>query len=167
MKKTNKKKETGKKTRITCVINKKIYSFNVHPMMRALDLIREEAELTGTKEGCGAGECGACSIILDGKLVNSCLIPAIDLDGGDILTVEGISEKNKLSKIQKSFLERGGAQCGFCTPGMIMASYDLLKRYKNPTLKDVKEGLSGNICRCTGYTKIFDAVLSMKKIMKK
>ena len=134
--------------------------------MRVLDLIREEAGLTGTKEGCGAGECGACSVVLNGALVNSCLIPAIDVDGGKIITIEGISEKGKLNKIQKAFLERGGAQCGFCTPGMIMASYDLLKRNTNPTLKDVREGLSGNICRCTGYTKIFDSVLSMQKILK-
>ncbi len=147
-----------KRVAISCHINGKHYSFKVHPMMRALDVIREEARLTGTKEGCGAGECGACSIIVDGNLVNSCLMPAIHLQDVNITTIEGIAGKRGLHKLQKSFLEQGASQCGICTPGMILAAHEFLKRNPKPKEAEIMEALSGNICRCTGYTKVFDAI---------
>lgn len=134
-----------------------------YPMARLLDVIREDAELTGTKEGCGEGECGACSIFLDGKLVNSCLVPALQANGKKIETVESLASKNALSKIQQSFLIHGGAQCGICTPGMLMAATDLLNTKNNPTEEDIKEALAGNLCRCTGYTKIFKSVIEALK----
>ena len=130
----------------------------VSPSMRLLDLLRDELGLTGAKEGCGQGECGACSIIMDGKLVASCLILAAEADGSEIITVEGVRKGNDIHTIQKAFVEAGAVQCGFCTPGMIMATKDLLDDNKNPTDQEIKRGLSGNICRCTGYAKIFDAV---------
>lgn len=122
-------------------------------MRRLLDVLREDLGLTGTKEGCGEGECGACSVFLDGKLVNSCLIPAQDAEGCDIVTIEGISHP-----VQKAFIQCGAAQCGICTPGMLLASIELLNKNPKPSLDDIREGLSGNLCRCTGYMRIFEAV---------
>lgn len=132
---------------------------NTFPMARLLDVIREDAELTGTKEGCGEGECGACSIFMDGKLVNSCLVPALQANNKKIETVESLASETALSKIQQSFLEHGGAQCGICTPGMLMAATELLKENSSPTDEDIREALAGNLCRCTGYTKIFKSVV--------
>jgi carbon-monoxide dehydrogenase small subunit len=122
-------------------------------MKRLLDVLREDLQLTGTKEGCGEGECGACSVLLNGELVNSCLIPVLQVDGAEITTIEGISHP-----VQQSFIENGGAQCGICTPGMILAAVTLLKEHPNPSDDEIRHGLSGNLCRCTGYTKIFESV---------
>jgi carbon-monoxide dehydrogenase small subunit len=130
----------------------------VYPMSRLLDVLREEIGLTGTKEGCGEGECGACSVLLDGELVNSCLVPVLQVAGCEILTVEGLAKNGELHRLQDAFAQAGGAQCGICTPGMIMASYQLLERVSHPTDEQIREGLAGNLCRCTGYQKIIDAV---------
>lgn len=156
----------AKKIKITCTINGKKTTFQTFPMTRLIDAIRDSG-LTGTKEGCGEGECGACSIIMDGRLVNSCLIPAVQAEGAKLTTVEGLGEEKKLSKLQKAFHDHNGAQCGFCTPGMLMASHHLLERYPKPSEAQVREGLAGNLCRCTGYMKIFTAVKSLSKGGKK
>ena len=115
--------------------------------------------LTGLKPGCGEGECGACAVLLNGEIVNSCLIPAIEADGTDIRTIEGIAQGDRLNAVQEAFLQCGGAQCGICTPGMVIASVALLKRHPHPTDAEIREGLAGNLCRCTGYQKIFAAVV--------
>jgi aerobic carbon-monoxide dehydrogenase small subunit len=128
-------------------------------MARLLDVLREEMNLTGTKEGCGEGECGACAVLLNGAIVNSCLIPAIDADGTEIRTIEGVASGSQLSAVQEAFLECGGAQCGICTPGMVIASVALLERHPHPRDAEIREGLAGNLCRCTGYQKIFAAVV--------
>ncbi|HKP10495.1 MAG TPA: (2Fe-2S)-binding protein [Blastocatellia bacterium] len=128
------------------------------PMRRALDVLRETLRLTGTKEGCGEGECGACSIILDGEVVNSCLVPACQLQNASIITVEGLSRDGRLDPLQRAFLETGGAQCGICTPGMLIAARALLEANPTPTRDDIKEAIAGNLCRCTGYVKIIDAI---------
>jgi carbon-monoxide dehydrogenase small subunit len=130
----------------------------VYPMERLLDVLREEIGLTGTKEGCGEGECGACSVLVDGDLVNSCLVPVLQVDGCEILTIEGLAKNRRLHPLQEAFANAGGAQCGICTPGMILASHQLLARWPHPTEDQIREGLAGNLCRCTGYQKIFDAV---------
>jgi len=133
-------------------------SVRVLPMARLLDVIREDLGLPGTKEGCGEGECGACSVILDGRLVNSCLVPAVQAQGGELLTIEGLAQGGALHGLQQAFLACNGAQCGFCTPGMVLASEDLLRRCPHPGEPEIREGLAGNICRCTGYVKIVEAV---------
>jgi len=131
----------------------------VPPMARLLDVLREDLGLTGTKEGCGEGECGACSVMLDGRLVNSCLVPACQAQDGAVTTVEGLaSEGGDLHPVQTAFVTHNGAQCGFCTPGMLLASADLLARHPRPTEGEIREGLAGNLCRCTGYVRIVDAV---------
>jgi carbon-monoxide dehydrogenase small subunit len=127
-------------------------------MARLLDVLREQLCLTGTKEGCGEGECGACSVEMDGALVNSCLVPVLQAEGTEILTIEGLAGK-RLHPIQQAFLAHGGAQCGICTPGMILAAVNLLAQHPKPTEAEIREGLAGNLCRCTGYTKIFESVL--------
>ena len=129
-----------------------------YPMERLLDVLREKVGLTGTKEGCGEGECGACSVLVDGELINSCLTPVLQASGCEILTIEGLAQDGRLHPLQQSFALTGGAQCGICTPGMILASYALLQRHPHPTDAQIREGLAGNLCRCTGYQKIFDAV---------
>lgn len=151
--------EAPRKIRVECVINGKATSLEAYPMARLLDVLREQAGLTGTKEGCGEGECGACSIEMDGVLVNSCLIPALQAEGAVIRTIEGVADAAQLSMVQQAFLAHGGAQCGICTPGMILAAMSLLSRYPQPTESEIREGLSGNLCRCTGYTKIFESVV--------
>jgi carbon-monoxide dehydrogenase small subunit len=115
--------------------------------------------LTGTKEGCGEGECGACTVIIDGQIVNSCLVPVAQIEGCKITTIEGVAEAGQLHAVQKAFIDHGGAQCGICTPGMILAAVDLLKRNPEPTETDIRNGLAGNLCRCTGYMKIFESVV--------
>ena len=145
--------------RVQCEINGKVLSLEAYPMARLLDVLREQAGLTGTKEGCGEGECGACSIEMDGALVNSCLVPALQADGTKIRTIEGVADAGLLSAVQQAFLDQGGAQCGICTPGMILAARNLLSRNAEPKENEVREALSGNLCRCTGYTKIFESVL--------
>jgi carbon-monoxide dehydrogenase small subunit len=142
----------------TCRINGRRLSLDGHPLARLLDVLRA-AGFTGTKEGCGEGECGACAIMLDGVLVNSCLTPLAHADEASIMTIEGVAADDALHQIQQSFLECGGAQCGICTPGMVMAARDLLARNPDPTEDDIRVALAGNLCRCTGYTRIFAAVL--------
>lgn len=143
---------------LTMTVNGTQCTVNAHPMARLLDVLREDLKLTGTKEGCGEGECGACSILMNGRLVNSCLIPIAQAQDAVITTVEGLAEGEKLSPLQDAFLTHNAAQCGFCTPGMLIAAKDLLHRCPNPNEHQIREGLAGNICRCTGYVKIIDAV---------
>jgi carbon-monoxide dehydrogenase small subunit len=145
--------------KISCTINGKKATLEAHPMARLLDVIREKAGLTGTKEGCGEGECGACSVEVDGKIVMSCLVPVAQAEGAVIKTIEGVADGEKLHKVQQAFLSCGGAQCGICTPGMIMAAVKLLETHPKPTEAQIRAGLAGNLCRCTGYTKIFASVV--------
>jgi aerobic carbon-monoxide dehydrogenase small subunit len=140
-------------------VNGEPVAVEVYPLARLLDVLREDLRLTGTKEGCGEGECGACSVLLDGELVNSCLVPAAQAQGARVKTIEGVADGEKLSRVQRAFVEHGGAQCGICTPGMVIAAVSLLERNPSPTEDDIREGLAGNLCRCTGYMKIFDAVV--------
>ena len=128
------------------------------PMKRLLDVLREELRLTGTKEGCGEGECGACSVIVDGEVINSCLVPVCQVSGSTILTVEGLARDGRLDPLQRAFLECGGAQCGICTPGMLIAARALLDCNAQPTRDEIAESIAGNLCRCTGYVKIIDAI---------
>jgi aerobic carbon-monoxide dehydrogenase small subunit len=129
-----------------------------YPMERLLDVLRDELGLTGTKEGCGEGECGACSVLINGELVNSCLVPVAQANGTDIVTIEGIADGGQLHPAQQAFLACGGAQCGMCTPGMIVATVHLLRKHSQPNPEQIREGLNGNLCRCTGYMRIFEAV---------
>jgi carbon-monoxide dehydrogenase small subunit len=128
-------------------------------MARLLDVLREELRLTGTKEGCGEGECGACTVILNGQIVNSCLVPMAQVGSADITTIEGVAKGDQLHAVQQAFIDHGGAQCGICTPGMVLAAVDLLSRNPEPTETDIRVGLAGNLCRCTGYMKIFESVV--------
>ncbi len=149
---------------VQLTVNGKPQRLDVPPMKRLLDVLREDLHLTGTKEGCGEGECGACAVLVDGELVNSCLVPALQVNGSRICTIEGVSTEGRLHPIQQCFLERGGAQCGICTPGMILATHHLLDKYPNPTLEQIQEGLAGNLCRCTGYMRIFESVQEAAKL---
>jgi aerobic carbon-monoxide dehydrogenase small subunit len=139
-------------------VNGQMRAVETHPMARLLDVLRVDLQLTGTKEGCGEGECGACSVILNGDLVNSCLVPVAQADGAMIETVEGLACEQRLHAVQRAFLECGGAQCGMCTPGMLVTSAHLLRKNPRPDLEAIREGLNGNLCRCTGYMRIFEAV---------
>jgi carbon-monoxide dehydrogenase small subunit len=130
------------------------------PMKRLLDVLREDLHLTGTKEGCGEGECGSCSVRMNGELVNSCLVPVLQAEGADIQTVEGLGAIGALHPLQQAFLDCGGAQCGICTPGMLMAATQLLAINPQPNLAEIREGLAGNLCRCTGFMRIFDSVIA-------
>lgn len=145
--------------KINFEVNGNLVTVDRPPMTRLLDVLRADVRLTGTKEGCGEGECGACSVILNGKLVNSCLVPAAQIDNSKILTIEGVAEAAKLHRIQTGFWEGGGAQCGICTPGMILAALALLEKNSTPSQDEIAVGLSGNLCRCTGYTKIFESIV--------
>ena len=149
---------------VQLTVNGKPQSVEVPPVKRLLDVLREDLALTGTKEGCGEGECGACAVLLDGVLVNSCLVPALQVNGSRVCTIEGVSTEGRLHPIQQCFLEKGGAQCGICTPGMILATHHLLAKHPNPTLDEIKEGLAGNLCRCTGYMRIFESVQEAAKL---
>lgn len=139
-------------------INGQYREIEAYPMERLLDVLREHLGLTGTKEGCGEGECGACSVLINGKLVNSCLVPIAQANGTEIVTIEGVADGEELHPAQKAFLQCGGAQCGMCTPGMIVATVHLLEKHPKPTIEQIREGLNGNLCRCTGYIRIFEAV---------
>jgi carbon-monoxide dehydrogenase small subunit len=147
-------------TKLSLFVNDTPCTVSVPPMKRLLDVLREDLSLTGTKEGCGEGECGACSVMLDGQLINSCLLPIKQAEGCHIETIES----SKLRAIQQAFAEAGAAQCGICTPGMVMAASALLSHTAHPTLEQIREGLAGNICRCTGYQKIFDAVENVSRL---
>ena len=146
------------KCEVSFIVNGEAKKVLAHPMERLLDVLRNDLKLTGTKEGCGEGECGSCSVLLDGMLVNSCLIPVAQACGASIDTIEGISAHASMHPLQEAFLECGGAQCGICTPGMILAAVHLLEKNPEPVLAEIREGLAGNLCRCTGYMQIFEAV---------
>jgi aerobic carbon-monoxide dehydrogenase small subunit len=152
--------EQGCKVRVPCEVNGRAITLLTYPMARLLDVLREQAGLAGTKEGCGEGECGACAVELDGALVNSCLVPALHAGNAKIRTIEGVASGERLHVVQQAFLTHGGAQCGICTPGMILAAVNLLDRNPHPSLAQIREGLAGNFCRCTGYTKIFESVVA-------
>ena len=145
---------------INLTVNGERRELEVEPHWTLLETVREQLSLTGSKEGCGTGDCGACSMLVDGKLVTSCLMLAPEADGCEITTIEGIARNGDLHPVQQAFIDSGGVQCGFCTPGMIMAAKALLDGNPRPTLDDVRLGLAGNLCRCTGYTKIYEAVLA-------
>jgi len=151
--------EPVSKIEISCMVNGSRHRVDAYPMARLLDVLRDVLHLTGTKEGCGEGECGACAVLLNGAIVTSCLVPAAEADGADIRTIEGIASGAQLHAVQQAFLECGGAQCGICTPGMVIAAVALLERHPHPKDAEIREGLAGNLCRCTGYQKIFAAVL--------
>ena len=148
---------------LSLIVNGVPRTLAAHPMARLLDVLRDGLGLTGTKEGCGEGECGACTVLLDGRLVNSCLIPALQARDAVVVTVEGLADGDRLSPMQAAFLTHNAAQCGFCTPGMLMAAEDLLRRSPNPDREQVRAGLAGNLCRCTGYSKILDAVQAVAR----
>ncbi len=144
---------------ISFTVNGAQRSVETFPMARLLDVLREQLHLTGTKEGCGEGECGACTVILDGQIVNSCLVPVAQVSGADIKTIEGVAQQDQLHAVQQAFIDHGGAQCGICTPGMVLAAVDLLNRNPEPSETEIRNGLAGNLCRCTGYMKIFESVV--------
>jgi aerobic carbon-monoxide dehydrogenase small subunit len=143
---------------LSLIVNGERRTVRVYPMERLLDTLRERLGLTGAKEGCGEGECGSCSVLMDGTLVNSCLVPVLQARDANVVTIEGLAASGKLNDLQEAFLQCGGAQCGICTPGMILAAAHLLQRKPEPTIDEIREGLSGNLCRCTGYMQIFEAV---------
>lgn len=149
---------------ITFEVNGKHYELDAPPMKRLLDVLREDLHLTGTKEGCGEGECGSCSILLNGEVVNSCLVPACQTTNTSIITVEGLAHDGRLSAVQQTFIEHGGAQCGICTPGMLVAATALLNENPRPSREAIKTAIAGNLCRCTGYMKIFDAIAAAGKL---
>ncbi|OPL08203.1 MAG: hypothetical protein AVO33_01475 [delta proteobacterium ML8_F1] len=145
-------------TQVTFTLNSETVSLETTLSRRLLDVLREDLGLTGTKEGCGEGECGACQVYLDGALVNSCMVPMANVMGREVVTIEGFSQTADYAKIESAYMEEGAVQCGYCIPGMVMATGALLKTNPHPTLSEIKDGLSGNICRCTGYQTIFKAV---------
>ena len=147
------------RVRIEFKINGQSTSVETRPMTRLLDVLREELRITGTKEGCGEGECGACSVLIDGLSVNSCLIPVIQVRNTHVVTVEGLAQDGRLHPVQQAFLEHGGAQCGICTPGFLITAAELLENETSPSEDHVREALAGNLCRCTGYQKIVDSVV--------
>ncbi|HOJ71754.1 MAG TPA: (2Fe-2S)-binding protein [Syntrophorhabdaceae bacterium] len=149
------------KKEITFNLNNEETTVEVDPKWTLLYLLREVLNLTGTKEGCGYGECGACTVIIDGKAVNSCIFPVLEAEGKNIITIEGLAKDGQMHPLQKAFIEKGAVQCGFCTPGMIMSAKALLDEKKNPTDEDIKEAIEGNLCRCTGYVMIIDAIKSV------
>lgn len=141
-------------------LNGETCSVQAPPMKRLLDVLREDLHLTGTKEGCGEGECGSCSVRMNGELVDSCLVPVLQAEGAEIQTVEGLAKNGKLHTVQQAFLDCGGAQCGICTPGMLMAAVQLIEHNPHPSMAEIREGLAGNLCRCTGFMRIFESVLA-------
>ena len=143
---------------IELCVNGEKSKVRTEPHRKLLKVLREDLNLTGTKDGCSQGDCGACLVIMDGVVVNSCLVLAAQADGAEIITVEGLAENGELSNLQQAYAERWGFQCGFCTPGMLISSYALLQSNPNPTEDEIKQALAGNLCRCTGYKPIFDSV---------
>ena len=154
---TKSSRDSGK-CEISLKVNGKVLAVRAHAMDRLLDVLRDELRLTGTKEGCGEGECGSCSVLMDGMLVNSCLIPLLQAKDTEIVTIEGLASDGRSQALQQAFLRCGAAQCGICTPGMVLAAFHLLRNNARPNLEEIREGLSGNLCRCTGYIQIFEAV---------
>jgi carbon-monoxide dehydrogenase small subunit len=152
---------------ITLIINKRNYELAVAPNKTLAQVLREELNLPGTKIGCGIGDCGACTIILDGRTVNSCLVLAVQANGSEITTIEGVAEGQNLHPVQQAFVDHGAIQCGFCTPGMVLSAKNLLDRNPRPTESQIREALSGNLCRCTGYQKIVEAVRAASGAAKK
>lgn len=148
----------AERVKIDFEVNGERRTLESYPMARLLDVLREDLRLTGVKEGCGEGECGACSVLMNGELVNSCLVPMLQAGGTEITTIEGLATSGALHPVQAAFLQHGGAQCGICTPGMVLAAAYLLKTNPQPTLAEIRTGLAGNLCRCTGYMRIFEAV---------
>jgi carbon-monoxide dehydrogenase small subunit len=151
---------------ISFTLNGKPYTLSVKPWRTLLELIREDLSFTGTKEGCGQGECGSCTVIMGGKTVNSCLVPALEADNQEIITIEGLVDGDNLHPIQDAFVEEAGMQCGFCTPGMIISAKALLDKNPNPSEEEIREGIAGNFCRCTGYTKIIESISAAAEAMK-
>lgn len=149
------------KHKIRFTVNREVVELEVPANKTLLKMLREDLDLTGAKEGCGAGECGACTVLMDGKPVNSCLVLAAEVDGHEILTVEGLARGTELDPLQEAFIENGALQCGYCTPGMIMSAKALLIENPNPSEAEIREWISGNLCRCTGYEKIIEAVLAV------
>jgi len=149
---------------IRFTVNGDAHEVRVPPMKRLLDVLREDLRLTGAKEGCGEGECGSCSVRMNGELVNSCLVPVLQAEGATVQTVEGLACDGELHPLQRAFLACGGAQCGICTPGMLMAATHLLEHNPHPTMAEIREGLSGNLCRCTGFIRIFESVIAAASI---
>jgi len=150
---------------ITLKVNGELYQLSVRSDHTLLDVLREQLNLTGTKDGCRAGECGACTVIMNGASVNACLVLAVEADGSNIETIEGLSNREELHPIQKAFVEEGAIQCGFCTPGMVMSAKALLDRCPDPTPDDIRKGIRGNICRCTGYKKIEQAIMRASQVI--
>jgi carbon-monoxide dehydrogenase small subunit len=162
--------ETGEedmeRKEIKFVLNGKPYEMSIPPWRTLLEVIRDDLKLTGTKEGCGQGECGSCTVIMGGKTVNSCLVPALEAEGQEITTIEGLAEAAALHPIQEAFVEQSGMQCGFCTPGMIISAKFLLDRNPSPSESEIRDGIAGNFCRCTGYTKIIESISAAAEAMK-
>jgi carbon-monoxide dehydrogenase small subunit len=152
--------------KIKFILNNKPYELRIKPWQTLLEVIREELNLTGTKEGCGEGECGSCTVIMGGKTVNSCLVPAAEADNQSIITIEGLADGENLDPIQEAFVNHSGMQCGFCTPGMIMSAKALLDENPDPTEEEIREGIAGNFCRCTGYTKIVESISAAANLIK-
>ena len=150
--------------KINFQVNGQPVEVDVPPMRRLLDVLREDLRLTGSKEGCGEGECGACSVLLDGESVCSCLIPVIQAQGHELVTVEGLANNEVLHAVQDAFLEHGAAQCGICTPGLLITAAELYNKKASPSAHDIREAMAGNLCRCTGYQKIIDAVATALSI---
>ncbi|QVK19882.1 (2Fe-2S)-binding protein [Mycoplasmatota bacterium] len=148
--------------KLNFVVNNRKYSIEVDPRKTLLDVLREDLKLTGTKKGCGSGECGACTVVIDGQNVNSCMVFALDMEGKEVITIEGLAPKSgEIHPIQQAFVDHGAIQCGFCSPGMIMSTSAILEKHEKPTEEQIREGISGNLCRCTGYVKIVDAIQSL------
>lgn len=152
--------------KLTLTVNGQVRELDAAPDRRAVDLLREELGLTGVKEGCGSGECGACTILVDGVARLACLLLAAQLPGRDITTIEGLARNGELHPLQQTFVEYGAVQCGFCSPGMILAAVELLRRNPTPSREDIRSGLSGNLCRCTGYHMIVDAVEAAARVLR-
>jgi aerobic carbon-monoxide dehydrogenase small subunit len=151
---------SASRSTIRMTVNGQPCTVQAPPMKRLLDVLREDLHLTGSKEGCGEGECGSCSVRMNGELVNSCLVPVLQAEGASIQTVEGLASHGVLHPLQDAFLQLGGAQCGICTPGMLMAAAQLLEKNPHPSMAEIREGLAGNLCRCTGFMRIFESVLA-------
>ena len=145
---------------VSFTVNGETVYLAISPFASLVEVLRDDLELTGTKQGCGEGECGACSVLLNGKVVNSCLVLAVECTGAEVLTIEGLGRMGKLHPLQEAFVQNGAVQCGYCTPGMVMAAYALLQENPSPSEADVRRALEGNLCRCTGYRKIIDAALA-------